>query len=64
MKKTKAKRVILDSQGAVSGLEWAHTTGESQGVLTTHSVVIATGGYANDHTEDSLLAKYVPCVIN
>lgn len=57
MKRTRATRLVLDDSGAVSGLEWRHTQTHESGAIHTKNVVIATGGYSNDHSEDSLLAR-------
>ncbi|KAJ3409722.1 hypothetical protein HDV05_004296 [Chytridiales sp. JEL 0842] len=57
IKKAAAKKLIKDAEGKVIGITYEH-----QGV--THDlygpVVIATGGYAADFTENSLLKKYRP----
>jgi succinate dehydrogenase/fumarate reductase flavoprotein subunit len=49
----------------VTGLEWARVgDGDVVGSIQTGAVVIATGGYANDHTDSSLLARYRPDLVH
>jgi glycine/D-amino acid oxidase-like deaminating enzyme len=66
LKRTRATRLLTegDGGGAVTGLQWASVTDPaSTGTVRAGAVVLATGGYANDHTHDSLLAQYVlPCL--
>jgi succinate dehydrogenase/fumarate reductase flavoprotein subunit len=49
---------------AVTGLEWARVgDGDVTGSVRARAVVLATGGYANDHTDSSLLARYRPDLV-
>jgi aspartate oxidase len=59
IKKAAAKKLIKDASGKVVGITYEvdGTTKEAYG-----PVVIATGGYAADFTETSLLKKY-RCVL-
>ncbi|KAF7795504.1 hypothetical protein EIP86_006666 [Pleurotus ostreatoroseus] len=56
-KKARVTKLVKDEQGAVVGAEY-----EFQGKTETAygPVIIATGGYAADFTENSLLKKYRP----
>ena len=56
-KKARVTKLIKDEQGAVVGVEYSHNckTETAYG-----PVVLATGGYAADFTQDSLLKKYRP----
>ncbi|KAK7057457.1 fumarate reductase [Favolaschia claudopus] len=57
IKKARVTKLIKDDSGAVVGVEYSHS-GKTE---TAHGpVVLATGGYAADFTEDSLLKKYRP----
>ncbi|KAJ7287750.1 fumarate reductase [Mycena rebaudengoi] len=57
IKKARVTKLVKDDSGAVIGVEYAHA-GKT---VTVHGpVILATGGYAADFTEDSLLKKYRP----
>ena len=66
--KGRVKRIQMgsqeDAQQRVVGVEYeSRAKGADLGktnVLRTSFVLLATGGYANDHTEDSLLESYRP----
>ena len=66
MKWTKATKITVGPQGEVTGIEWERVKadkaggGAMSGSLRSNNVVIATGGYASDYTEDSLLKKHRP----
>ncbi|KAK2166619.1 hypothetical protein LSH36_37g08050 [Paralvinella palmiformis] len=49
---------LLSEGDSVVGLQYADESGKVHEVKG--SVVLASGGYANDHASDSLLMKYVP----
>ncbi|KAG2015835.1 acyl-CoA dehydrogenase, variant 2 [Coprinopsis cinerea AmutBmut pab1-1] len=57
IKKARVTKLLKDESGAVVGVEYSHAD-------KTHTaygpVVLATGGYAADFTEDSLLKKHRP----
>ncbi|KAJ7209635.1 fumarate reductase [Mycena pura] len=57
IKKARVSKILKDDSGAVVGVEYVHSgkTNTAYG-----PVVLATGGYAADFTEDSLLKKYRP----
>ncbi|KAI9339763.1 FAD binding domain-containing protein [Zopfochytrium polystomum] len=57
IKKAEAKTLIKDANGKVVGIEYA-VSGQTHKAYGP--VVIATGGYAADFTETSLLKKYRP----
>lgn len=57
IKKARATKLIKDESGAVIGVEYEHN-GKTQPAYGP--VVLATGGYAADFTEDSLLKKHRP----
>ncbi|KAF7315250.1 Fumarate reductase [Mycena indigotica] len=57
LKKARVSKLLKDDSGAVIGVEYQHG-GKTN---TAHGpVILATGGYAADFTEDSLLKKYRP----
>lgn len=57
IKKARVTKLVTDETGAVIGCEYT-LKGKTE---TAHGpVILATGGYAADFTEDSLLKKYKP----
>ncbi|CCW71935.1 unnamed protein product [Phytomonas sp. Hart1] len=51
----------------IRGVEYHRTTpnaGEEKFQVATNAVVLATGGFANDHTTTSLLHEYAPNLLN
>ncbi|GJE95828.1 fumarate reductase [Phanerochaete sordida] len=56
-KKARVSKLIKDESGAVVGVEYVHN-GKTETVYGP--VILATGGYAADFTQDSLLKKYRP----
>ena len=56
-KKARVTNLIKDEHGAVIGVNYTHA-GKSE--TAYGPVILATGGYAADFTEDSLLKKYRP----
>ncbi|KAI0812273.1 fumarate reductase [Irpex lacteus] len=56
-KKARVSKLLKDEQGSVIGVEYVHG-GKTQ--TAYGPVILATGGYAADFTEDSLLKKYRP----
>ena len=65
MKWTRATKLIREGD-AVVGVEYAVVTAKDQntpvrtGVVRAAHVLVATGGYASDYTQDSLLSKHRP----
>lgn len=65
MKWTRATKLVAEGD-AVVGVEYGVVTAKDQdtpvrtGVVRGHHVLIATGGYASDYTEDSILKKHRP----
>ncbi|KAJ7690669.1 FAD binding domain-containing protein [Mycena rosella] len=57
IKKARVTKLVKDDSGAVTGVEYAHN---GKTVTAYGPVILATGGYAADFTEDSLLKKYRP----
>jgi flavocytochrome c len=57
LKKARVTKIVKDDSGAVTGVEYTHG-GKTE--TAYGPVVLATGGYAADFTEDSLLKKYRP----
>nr|GAT57771.1 fumarate reductase [Mycena chlorophos] len=57
IKKARVSKLLKDESGAVIGVEYQHG-GKANSAYGP--VVLATGGYAADFTEDSLLKKYRP----
>ncbi|KAF9467325.1 fumarate reductase [Collybia nuda] len=57
IKKARVTKLVKDQSGTVTGVEYLHNgkTESAEG-----PVILATGGYAADFTEDSLLKKYRP----
>lgn len=57
IKKARVTKIVKDASGTVTGVEYLHNgkTESAEG-----PVILATGGYAADFTEDSLLKKYRP----
>jgi succinate dehydrogenase/fumarate reductase flavoprotein subunit len=56
-KKSRVTKLLKDESGSVTGVEY---TRNGQTESAYGPVVLATGGYAADFTEDSLLKKYRP----
>jgi flavocytochrome c len=57
IKKARVSKLLKDESGAVQGVEYVHN-GKTEAAYGP--VILATGGYAADFTEDSLLKKYRP----
>ncbi|KAJ3550933.1 hypothetical protein NMY22_g128 [Coprinellus aureogranulatus] len=57
IKKARVSKLVKDESGAVVGVEYVHN---GQTSTAYGPVVLATGGYAADFTEDSLLKKHRP----
>ncbi|KAJ7350337.1 FAD binding domain-containing protein [Mycena albidolilacea] len=57
LKKARVTKIVKDDSGVVQGVEYSHN-GKTE--TAYGPVVLATGGYAADFTEDSLLKKYRP----
>ncbi|KAJ7668470.1 fumarate reductase [Mycena polygramma] len=57
LKKARVTKLLKDDSGAVTGAEYSHG-GKTETVYGP--VILATGGYAADFTEDSLLKKHRP----
>jgi succinate dehydrogenase/fumarate reductase flavoprotein subunit len=57
IKKARASKLIKDESGAVIGCEYVRA-GKTE--VAYGPVILATGGYAADFTQDSLLKKYRP----
>merc|ERR1711862_825267 len=58
MLKTKVEKLITDVNGNVCGVEATNNKGER--LIEKGPVIITTGGFGADFTEDSLLNKYRP----
>ncbi|KAG6861683.1 hypothetical protein C0995_013252 [Termitomyces sp. Mi166 len=57
IKKARVTKLLKDESNSVVGVEYSHD-GKTQSAYGP--VILATGGYAADFTEDSLLKKYRP----
>ncbi|KAF8995478.1 fumarate reductase [Cyathus striatus] len=57
LKKARVVKLVKDESGVVVGVEYTHA-GKTD--IAYGPVILATGGYAADFTEDSLLKKYRP----
>ncbi|KAF8906471.1 fumarate reductase [Gymnopilus junonius] len=57
LKKARVSKLLKDESGAVVGVEYQHS-GKTE--TAYGPVILATGGYAADFTENSLLKKYRP----
>ncbi|KAF8893915.1 fumarate reductase [Infundibulicybe gibba] len=57
LKKARVTKIVKDETGSVIGVEYSHG-GKTE--TAYGPVILATGGYAADFTEDSLLKKYRP----
>merc|ERR1712048_425148 len=56
--KTKVEKLLTDSVGNVCGVE--ATTAKGERIIERGPVIITTGGFGADFTDDSLLNKYRP----
>ena len=65
---TQVKRLLRTDAGAVNGVEVSYIGTNNESNLPTklmsHSVILATGGFAADRSSQSYLAKYRPELIN
>ncbi|RDB24775.1 Fumarate reductase [Hypsizygus marmoreus] len=57
IKKARVSKLLKDESGAVIGVDYVHG-GKTESAYGP--VILATGGYAADFTEDSLIKKYRP----
>ena len=57
LKKARVSKIVKDESGVVVGVEYTHG-GKTETAFGP--VILATGGYAADFTEDSLLKKHRP----
>ena len=57
LKKARVSKILKDESGGVVGVEYIHA-GKTE--TAYGPVILATGGYAADFTEDSLLKKHRP----
>jgi succinate dehydrogenase/fumarate reductase flavoprotein subunit len=57
LKKARVSKILKDDSGGVVGVEYIHS-GKTE--TAYGPVILATGGYAADFTEDSLLKKHRP----
>ncbi|KAI0058035.1 fumarate reductase [Artomyces pyxidatus] len=57
IKKARVTKLVKDDFGAVIGVEYSH---KNKTETAYGPVILATGGYAADFTQDSLLKKYRP----
>lgn len=64
LKNTRVQGLVTNEHGRVTGVRYATKAkrggAEESGILTSGNVVLATGGYANDFEEGSLLQQYTP----
>jgi succinate dehydrogenase/fumarate reductase flavoprotein subunit len=59
-----AKRLVTEpGTGRVTGVEFVDTSTGQQASIAAHNTVLATGGFANDRTNTSLLAKHRPDLV-
>ncbi|KRX84174.1 Cleavage and polyadenylation specificity factor subunit 2 [Trichinella sp. T6] len=65
MTNVRAVSLITDADGSVVvGLRFEHADTKETGQLYADSIVLATGGYSNDHTSDSLLEEFAKSKID
>ncbi|OUC48575.1 flavocytochrome c [Trichinella nativa] len=65
MTNVRAVSLITDADGSVVvGLRFEHADTKETGQLYANSIVLATGGYSNDHTSDSLLEEFAKSKID
>uniref|UniRef100_A0A6B2L335 fumarate reductase (NADH) n=1 Tax=Arcella intermedia TaxID=1963864 RepID=A0A6B2L335_9EUKA len=64
LKKTRVTQILTNENGKVIGVECQTGNSTQKVTYEAQSVVIATGGYANDHSESSLLHQYVPGLVH
>ncbi|KEI38313.1 uncharacterized protein L969DRAFT_88755 [Mixia osmundae IAM 14324] len=57
LKKAKVTKLLQDSEGAVTGVEYEH---DGKTYKENGAVILATGGYAADFSADGLLKQYRP----
>jgi flavocytochrome c len=55
---------VDQSTGRVTGVSYVDTSTGEQGFVAAHDTVLATGGFANDRTNTSLLAKHRPDLVH
>jgi len=54
---------VDDETGRVTGVAYTNEATGEEGVVRAHDTVLATGGFANDRTNTSLLAKHRPDLV-
>jgi len=60
----RATKLNLDATGRVTGVSYTDDNTGAHGTITSHDTVLATGGFANDRTSTSLLAKHRPDLLH
>lgn len=55
--------LVEQSTGRVTGASYVNTLTGEEGFVAAHDTVLATGGFANDRTNTSLLAKHRPDLV-
>ena len=58
--KTSAKEILVDATGNAIGVKVRVEGNDNDEDIFADNVIIATGGFANDRTNTSLLSKYTP----
>lgn len=59
-----AKRLVTEPDtGRVAGVSYVDTSTNQEGFVAAHDTVLATGGFANDRTNTSLLSKHRPDLV-
>ena len=55
------KLLLSDNRQSVVGLTF---TADAKGMKKAQTIILATGGYGNDHTDTSLLQKHRPDLVD
>jgi len=57
-------KLEVDDDGRVTGVSYVDQASGQSGIIKAHDTVLATGGFANDRSNTSLLAKHRPDLVH